>query len=617
MKSKTGFILVIIIFLAPLLYSQSVERVEPPHWWTGMKDQSLRIMVYGKNVGNLRPSIKYKGLKLVKTTSPENQNYLFIDLTISPACKPGTVPIRLSDGNEEIIINYPLQKRTTGSALREGFNTSDVIYLITPDRFANGDPGNDNIAGMEDKADRNENFGRHGGDIEGMRQHLDYISSMGFTSIWPNPILENDMPRHSYHGYAITDFYKVDPRMGTNETYKTFCEEASQRDIKVIMDMVVNHCGLSHWWMEDLPAKDWINYNNTSYVQTNHRKTTPSDPYVAIQDEDIMTKGWFVKTMPDINTTNPLAATYMIQNSIWWIEYAGLSGIRMDTYLYPDENFMSEWSRRIMNEYPEFNIAGEVWYDNPAIVSYWQKGKKNHNGYISWLPSLFDFPIQSALSRSLNMKDSWEDDWMPLYEMLAQDFQYADPQNLVVFADNHDMSRIYTQANEDFAKYKLALAYILTLRGIPQIYYGTEILMSNKGTDSHGVIRSDFPGGWKGDQVNAFEVRGLTPIQMEARTFLNNILDWRKDADVIHHGKTIHFVPQNGVYVYFRYNDHKKVMVLLNKNENPVTLQLVRFQSMLTGKSKKGIDIITGQEVLLEFQLDLKQAGPMIIELME
>jgi len=616
MERKTVFVLGMIL-IAQVATSQPIERIEPPHWWTGMKDQTLQIMLYGNGVGSLKPTIKYKGLKMISYTSPENPNYLFIDLSISRKCRPGSIPIKLSDSNKEINLDYSLHERVKGSAMRQGFNSSDVIYLITPDRFANGEPGNDNIPGMEDKADRKEDFGRHGGDIEGMRQHLDYISSTGFTCVWPNPLLENNMPKHSYHGYAITDFYKVDPRMGSNESYKNFCKEASEHGIKVIKDMVVNHCGASHWWMKDPPTKDWINHYKTAYVQTNHRKTTPSDPYVAHQDEDIMTKGWFVQTMPDLNTTNPFLGKYLIQNSIWWIEYAGLSGIRMDTYLYPDESYMSDWSEHIMTEYPNFNIAGEIWYDNPAIVSYWQKNKINQNGYVSFLPSLFDFPIQSALSRSLKTKDSWEDGWIGLYEMLAQDFQYADAQNMVVFADNHDMSRIYTQADENYSKYKLALAYILTIRGIPQIYYGTEILMSNKGTESHGVIRSDFPGGWSGDKIDAFKSVGLSAKQQEARSFLNKILEWRKKADVIHNGKTMHFVPQDGVYIFFRYNDEKRVMVILNKNEIPVTIQLDRFQSLLASTSKKGIDILTGQEVQLETQLNLIHSGPMIIELFD
>lgn len=604
-------LLYILILLCPLAMYAQVERIEPPNWWAGMKEPTLQIMLYGDNIGSMKPAIKYKGVKLIKSSSPGSSNYLFLDLEIKPNVKPGEVPITLWQGSQLVTtIQYPLLKREIGSSDRIGFNSSDAIYLITPDRFANGDPSNDQIEGMEDFPNRKEHFGRHGGDIQGVSRHLDYISSLGFTSIWLNPVLENNMPRHSYHGYAITDFYKVDLRFGSNESYRDLCKAAASKNLKVIMDMVVNHCGLQHWWMNDPPTSDWIHYHNMPYVETNHRKTLSTDPYAAESDKSIMTDGWFVRTMPDINVSNAYAGKYFIQNAIWWIEYAGLSGIRMDTYLYPEENYMSEWSRRIMLEYPQFNISGEVWHDNPAIVSYWQRGKENQNGYISYLPSLFDFPVQTALSRSLNSHH----DWGLLYEMVAQDFQYPDPQKLVVFADNHDMSRLFTQVDEDFTKYSLALAYLVTTRGIPQVFYGTEILMANKGTDSHGVIRSDFPGGWAGDAINAVDGKGLAPKQKEAQNFIRKILNWRKTADVIHHGKMIHYVPENSVYVFFRYDENDKVMVILNKNEGPFTLSLDRFRSMI-GASSHGEEIISGNNIKLAGELKLDHAGPMIIEL--
>ncbi|MBK9982892.1 MAG: glycoside hydrolase family 13 protein [Saprospiraceae bacterium] len=615
---KTRFIYFIALFLGyHFLYGQTVDRVEPPNWWIGMKDPNLQIMVYGKNISKLRPEINYKGVTLLKSTCPENKDYIFLDLTIKKNTKAGIVPILFFDERKQVVkIEYPLLLREVGSAERQGFKSSDVIYLITPDRFADGDPTNNDAEGLSEKSNRGNKNGRHGGDIEGMRQHLDYIADLGFTAIWPNPLLENNMPRYSYHGYAITDFYKVDPRMGTNESYKSFCQEASHKGIKVIMDMIINHCGLEHWWMKNPPTKDWINYYDKPYVQTSHRKTIQMDPYAAQEDHDVFTKGWFEPHMPDLNPLNPFLGKYLIQNSIWWIEYAGLSGIRMDTYVYPDENYMSQWSERVMNEYPDFTITGEVWHLNPAIVSHWQRGKSNTNGYKSYLPSLFDFPLQNALRNALMSPDEGDSGWAILYEMLAQDFQYPDPQNLVVFPDNHDMSRMYAQLKEDILKLKMAYVFTLTTRGIPEFFYGDEILMRSPEERDDGLIRSDFPGGWKGDKVNGFTGEGLTHQQTDLKEFIHRILAWRKGATAIQKGSLTHYVPESGVYVFFRYDKNEKVMVILNKNEKPVLLQLDRFRRML-GESTKGKEVITGKDIDLGDTLRLEQMGPLIIDIGE
>ncbi len=615
MINKAIFCLVINLHLPCVFFSQTIDRIEPPNWWIGMKDQRLQIMLYGDSLGDLRAESTYKGIKILKSESPENKSYLFIDLEIKSKAKPGKVPIKLFKDKKEITqIEYSLLTRVNGSASRKGYNTEDVIYLITPDRFANGDPENDQIHGMKENPDRALKNGRHGGDIEGIRQNLDYISKMGFTAIWSNPVLENDMPKYSYHGYAITDFYKVDPRMGTNASYKDFCQEANQKGIKIIMDMILNHTGSSHWWMTNPPTKDWFNYYNQPYTETNHRKTIQADPYSAAEDLAILEDGWFVPTMPDMNVRNPWLANYLIENTIWWIEYAGLSGIRMDTYFYPDEDFMAEWSRRVMEEYPNFNITGEVWYENPSIVSYWQKGKQNSNGYVSYLPSLFDFPIQSALQKALLAPEDRDGGWLHLYEMLALDFQYANPMQLVVFPDNHDMTRIYTQLGEDQAKLKMALAYTLTIRGIPQIFYGTEVLMTSPPQRDDGLVRSDFPGGWIGDDKNAFSGQGLSTEQTDTQEFLRRILTWRKGATAIHHGQITHFVPQQGVYVFFRYDDHQKVMIILNKNVNITTLKLDRFKRIL-GDSITGTEIISGKTIDLNNEILLSGPGPMIVEI--
>lgn len=586
-----------LLALSPLINAQNeITRVEPPVWWVGMKNPDLQLLIYGSNISELQPEINHQGVKLQSVTKVDNPNYLFIDLKIEPTVTAGAFNIVFKqNGKVATQVEYKLLSREASSAKRVGFNPSDVIYLVTPDRFANGNPENDSMEGLLETKNRNDKDGRHGGDLEGIMDHLDYIHNMGFTALWLNPVLENNEPQTSYHGYATTDFYKVDPRFGTNEQYKKLSRLAQQKGMKLIMDMIVNHCGISHWWMDDLPSEDWINFNG-KFVPTNHRRTTNQDPYVSQKDKMIFSDGWFVQSMPDLNQRNPFLAKYLIQNSIWWIEYAGLSGIRMDTYPYPDKQFMSEWTKQIMREYPNFNIVGEEWSMNPAIVSYWQRGKVNANGYVSYLPSLMDFPLQSAMSTGLNEKEGWDVGFNRMYEMLANDFIYADPYNLVIFPDNHDMSRIFTQLHEDYDLYKMATAYILTMRGIPQIFYGTEILMTNPGTTDHGIIRSDFPGGWDGDKKNAFTNQGLTTQEREAKQYMHDLLNWRKNMSVIHQGKLTHFAPENGVYVYFRYDDEQKIMVILNKNNVETSLRLDRFSEIL-GNAKGAREVLTGDQV--------------------
>jgi len=594
--------------------SQIVEKIEPPNWWVGMKNPMLEIMLYGKDIGALNPQIRQKGIKVINHKCPGSKNYLFVDLEISPRCKPGKFNIELFLGSQRIqTIEYSLMGRAPGSRSRVGYNSSDAIYLITPDRFANSDESNDNSLGMIEIADRGLKDGRHGGDIGGIRQHLDYISSLGFTALWINPLLENNMPKASYHGYAITDFYKVDSRMGTNEEYKTLCADSHKAGIKIIMDGVLNHCGLHHGWLQDPPTEDWINYFQEDYVETNHRKTLQPDPHAAPEDLEILEKGWFVPTMPDLNLANPFLAIYMIQNTIWWTEFSGIDGIRMDTYLYPDHTFMADWSKAVLDEYPNLNMTGEVWYDQPSVLAYWQKGNTSVSEQTSFLPSLFDFPLQAALIKSLTTDNSWGQGWIYLYEALALDFVYPDPDNLVVFADNHDMSRIYAQLGENSDIVKLAMAYVLTTRGIPEIYYGTEILMDSPIARDDGKVRSDFPGGWKGDSVNAFTGAGLTEDQKTTQLFISKILTWRKNATAIHAGKTTHFVPEHGVYVYFRYDGHQKIMIVLNKNSTPTTLDLDRFKNMI-GENISGTDIISGERIALQGEIHLPKMGAKIIE---
>lgn len=611
---KTLFTYLFVFVLSFNLHAQ-IDRVDPPHWWVGMHHPELQLMVSGKDIAGASVQFDYEGVKLLSVSSLESPNYLFLDLEIQPGATPGTFPIDLVKGDGTLYtFDYVIKSRETGSSSRAGFNNSDVICLAMPDRFANGDPGNDVVEGMrEGLADRSDRTGRHGGDLKGFKDHLDYLEKMGYTALWLNPVFENDMEQASYHGYSITDFYRVDPRLGTNEDFRELSRMARERGIKMIMDMVFNHIGLFHPWMEDVPTADWINYY-PDYVRTNHRRTVNQDPYASAADRKRMVDGWFVPTMPDLNLHNRFLVNYLIQNSIWWIEYAHLAGIRMDTYPYPAKDAMAEWNRRVLAEYPDLNIVGEEWSTDPGLVSYWQRGKVNSDGYQGHLPSLFDFPLQSALRESLLAEDGWDSGWLKLYETLSSDSQYPDPFNLVIFPDNHDMSRFYMQLGMDAELYKLGIIYILTTRGIPQILYGSEILMTHTESDHHGDIRKDFPGGWKGDDRNGFTGEGLTKDERDMQAFFRNMLQWRKTNPVIHTGHMIHFAPRGGTYVYGRYNEDKTVMVILNKSNEMERIPADHFieltQSRLSGK-----DVISGKKIDLSGEIEVPAKTGYILEL--
>ncbi len=589
------------------LYAQ-IKKIEPPNWWVGMKNQELQLLVYGDSIFKLSPEIQYAGVSLKNWVAGSSPNYLFLNISISESAKPGTVQIDFK-GERNLSIKYELLGRTKHPNDYIGFDSSDAIYLITPDRFANGNPKNDSVQEMlETDVDRNHDYKRHGGDIQGIIDHLNYISKMGFTAIWSSPLLENDMPEQSYHGYAITDFYQVDPRFGTLDKYKVLAQKAAKKGIKLIMDQVANHCGREHWWMEDLPFKDWVNHqqefeNGASITVTNHRRTVNQDIYASEYDKAFMEKGWFVPSMPDLNQENSFLAKYLIQNSIWWIETLGLGGIRQDTYPYPNKNFMAKWAKAIMNEYPNFNIVGEEWSYNPLLVGYWQDGSKNNDGYKSYLKSTMDFPMQKALVDALNEPESWNKGLIKLYEGLANDFGYSEPQSILFFADNHDMDRIFTQLNEDLALVKMAMAFILVAPRTPQIYYGTEVLMENsEKPGDHGLIRTDFPGGWSGDETNAFSGIELSEEQRDMQSFLKSLLHFRKNSKALQQGRTIHFAPENGTYVLFRQHKNEKVFFCINKNPKEVELDLRRF-SELQIANQEFVNILNSREVTLKRKL--------------
>jgi len=609
--------------------NNSLERVEPPNWFIGFKDVSLQLLVKEKGIGSFKPSISYKGVVIEKVHTARSKNYLFIDLKIDKRTDPGKFDIIFTSENGDIKAHtYQLKAREKPSENYIGFNSSDVLYLITPDRFANADATNDlglavstaneNSESVhflkENSINRNDDYARHGGDIKGITSHLEYIDNMGFTAIWSSPLLTNNMPSQSYHGYAITDLYEVDPRYGTLADYRELADKSREKGIKLIMDQVANHCGSEHWWMNDLPFNDWLNFqenfeNNGALITSNHRRTSNQDLYASKSDKKGNSDGWFVATMPDLNQKNPFMAKYIIQNSIWWIETIGLSGIRQDTYPYPDKDFMSNWAGAIMAEYPNFSIVGEEWSYNPLLIGYWQKGANNRDGYASNLTSTMDFAMQRNVVDAINEKESWDTGLVKMYEGLANDFHYATPKDIMVFPDNHDMSRIYTQLNGDLENTKMALSFYLMMPRIPQIYYGTEILMDDfEKPGDHGLIRTDFPGGWKDDAVNAFTGEGLKTDQKNMQLFLKKVLNFRKNTKAIHEGITIHFAPYMGTYVLFRIIDEEIVVLILNKNDKPFHLDLKRYSEIgLEGKILK--NVISGEKITWDTGISFTKRG--------
>ncbi|WP_046757846.1 glycoside hydrolase family 13 protein [Kordia jejudonensis] len=609
-----------------------IERVEPPYWWTGFKNTKLQLLVKHPNIANATPTIADKSINIEKVQKGESPNYLFIDLNIGKAT-PGKFNIEFKLQNDKTLTQtYELKTREKVAKDYIGFDSSDVLYLITPDRFANGDTSNDiplkksGVTEIGEKVtllreatiNRKDDYGRHGGDITGITNHLNYIDDLGFTAIWSCPLLTNDMPRSSYHGYAITDYYEVDPRFGTFDEYRNLADEARKKGIKLIMDQVANHCGLQHWWMKDLPFSDWVNNqkefeNGEKLNFSNHRRTSNQDTYASKSDKEGMANGWFVSAMPDLNQRNPYMATYIIQNSIWWIEALGLGGIRQDTYPYPDKEFMSNWAGAIMTEYPNFSIVGEEWSYNPLLIGYWQTGANNKDGYESNLRSSMDFAMQRNIVSALNEEESWDNGLVKMYEGLANDFQYANPKDIMIFPDNHDMSRIFTQLNGDIPNTKMALSYQLVLPRIPQLYYGTEILMNDfEKPGDHGLIRTDFPGGWKDDTINAFTGEGLSVQQKDMQDFLKKLLNYRKTSKAIHEGQTTHFAPFMGTYFLFRTLGDETVVHIINKNEKPITIDLKRYAEMnLTGKTLR--NVITGKTFTWNEDIEFTEKGSIIL----
>ncbi len=606
----------LFLFAASAVSAKGIEvnRVDPPYWWTGMKNHHLQLMVHGNRISETSPVVNYPGIKLESVVHVQSPNYLFLNLMIETGAKPGTITIDFLKGKKTVVsLLYELKQREASLGSHKGFDASDVVYLLMPDRFANGDTTNDDMPGMLEQADRSNPNGRHGGDIKGIEDHLDYLMNLGATAVWINPLLENNQPAYSYHGYAMTDFYKVDPRFGTNNDYKNLISRAHQKGLKVIQDMVFNHCGTNYFWKDDLPTNDWYN-QWPEFTRSNYRGGVVTDPHASISDYKKMVGGWFDTSMADLNQDNELVANYLIQNSIWWIESTGLDGIRQDTYPYPYKDFMAKWMLRVLEEYPGFNVVGEAWLSYPVSVAYWMENDRNFDGYHSHLTNVFDFPLMYAISKAFNEQEGWSTGTAELYEIISQDFVYSHPENLVLFADNHDGDRFYSKIGEDIRKFKLAMAFLMTTRGIPQIYYGTEILMTGLEHNGHGDIRKDFPGGWPGDAHNAFTPEGRTKAQNEAFNYLKSLMSWRKNKDVIHTGKLKHYIPQDGVYVYFRYNYNESVMVLLNNTNEAKTVDGKRFKESLSGYTQ-GRSVMDNTTVENLSSITVPAKSPMIIEL--
>ena len=607
-------ILLLLLFTTSLF--AQVERVEPPFWWSDMKLSSVQIMFYGKNIAQYDVTAA-NSIVIESIQKTENPNYVFVTINTKNTAAQDFVFSFSKNKKVAFTQNYSLKSRRENSALRKSYDASDVIYLIMPDRFANGNPNNDSDKSVTEKGNRELPGGRHGGDIDGIIKNLDYLKELGATALWPTPLNEDNDERHSYHGYGQSDVYKIDPRYGTNEDYVKLSAELHKRGMKNIMDYVTNHWGWKHWMYKDLPTYNWI-HQFPGYSQSNYRMTTQFDTNASAIDTKNCMDGWFVPSMPDLNQSNPLVLNYLTQNAIWWIEYADLDGFRVDTYSYNDKEGISKWTKAITDEYPNFNIVGEVWMHDQAQMAYWQKDSKIGaiQNYNSYLPSVMDFTLHDAISSMFNEDNgSWDRGMIKAYDNFTNDFLYPNPNKLLVFAENHDTQRFNEIYKNDFKKYQMAMTLIATIRGIPQIYYGSEIGMAgNKDKLGDADIRKDFPGGWNGDTNNAFTKSGRTAEQAKFFDFSSKLFTWRKTKSVIHSGKTTHYIPENNVYVYFRHNDSESVMVVINNSPESKTFKTNRFQENIS-KYNSGKDILTDKSFDFKNDIQIEGKSVLILEL--
>ena len=618
----------LIIAICLLLSMQTtfaqLERLEPPNWWADMNLTSVQLLCYGENISDYE--VSSKDITIVNVERTENPNYLFVNVNFE-GLSAGEYSFKFKKkGSKSFTKAFALKERDANSKERESFNSSDLVYLIMPDRFANGDTSNDSMPSVTEKVNRAEQGGRHGGDLQGVINQLDYLEDLGVTALWSTPLLEDNDAKYSYHTYAQSDVYKIDPRYGTNEDYKRLATEMEQRDMKLIMDYVTNHWGAEHWLIKDLPEQSWIHqfednkdkdFPLDGYANSNYRMTTQYDPNASAIDTRYCEDGWFTSTMPDLNQSNPKTLTYLIQNAIWWIEYSGLDGFRVDTYSYNDKEGIANWTKAITDEYPNFNIVGEVWLHNQAQIAYWQKDSKIGalQNYNSHCPSVMDFTLHDAIGVMFKEDNaSWNDGMIKAYDNFVNDFLYQDIDNLMVFAENHDTGRINEIYNGSLDHYKLAMTLVATTRGTPQIYYGSEIGMRGDKGKGDGAIRKDFPGGWATDANNAFTKDGRTEEQEAYHSFSKTLFNFRKETPALHTGELLHYLPENNVYVYFRSLEDQSVMVVLNNNPEEQTLDLSRFAEGIK-KATTGKELFSQNTLNLNEPLTVKGKSPLVISL--
>lgn len=610
---KFIFAVVFCAITATLSAKTEVPSIEPPFWWAGMNSTQLQLMVHGNDIRDCETSINYDGVTIDSIARLDSKNYQIIYLYIAPSAKPGTMNITFKNGKKKAVVPYEL--KTRDGVMPNTFTSEDVLYLIMPDRFADGDPSNNTLKSMNFpvEVNREDPNGRHGGDLKGIENHLDYIQSLGMTAIWLNPVLENDMPGGTYHGYATTNYYRVDPRFGSNEEYRNLIDKSHKRGIKVVMDMIFNHSGSSHPWIEDLPSKDWLNYPDGSML-TNFRLSTINDPYASDYDRTRSVKGWFVPSMPDLNQQNPHLMRYLIQNSIWWIEYSKIDGIRMDTYPYADMEPMAQWISDVQKEYPGYNIVGEAWYGDVAGTAYWQRNSRLNKQGNPNLPTVMDFPTMIIATQAFHENTlEYGQGLNKIYNRLSLDYLYEDTKSVLTFLDNHDTDRFLLTEPKNLGAWKQGIAFLLTTRGIPQIYYGTELLMHGNKNKSDGDVRKDVPGGFPEDKTNAFTREGRNKLQNEAIDFMSKIANWRKGNKVISEGSLKHFMSENGMYVYERKLGDKRVVVIMNGTDRQLSVDMSIYREILPiGATLK--DVITGETFTVTNEIHFAPRALFVLE---
>lgn len=613
-KHLVTFLILFIVVFQPVFAKKTalVQRLEPTFWWTGMKYDKLQLMFYGPQISSAEFNIKYAGVSVRSKVLTDNPNYVFLYLNIGADVLPGKMKIEIKQGKKNQVVLYELKSRKADSANRQSFTEADAIYLLMPDRFANGNTANDSVKGYFEKADRSNPAKRHGGDIDGIISKIPYLSDLGVTALWTTPLFDNNDSLYSYHHYGCTDYYKVDPRFGKNEDYPRMVDSCHKYGLKTIIDVVPNHCCAQHWWLKDKPAKNWFNEWGI-YTSSNYRMTAWTDPHAAQSDLYRLTHGWFAPNMPDLNFANYLLFDYLRQVYVFWIEYAGIDGMRVDTYPYNDISIAAKFIQSIRDEYPNMNVVGECWVKTPAEIAYYQSGNNNKDGFDSRLTSVMDFCLKDVFGSSFNETDGWDTGLSRFYAHYAQDFVYPNLNMVMNFLDNHDVDRYSLAVRGDVAKFKMGLAMLLTTRGYPQIYYGTEIMLGGQAGSYEGA-RFDFPGGWQNDKRNAFTTEGRTAQENEIFKYTKTLLNYRKNNSVLQSGKMKQFIPENGVYVYARYNSKKTVLVIANNTNEEKLLNPDRFSEVLYSKTS-GVEITSNKKITFSNPMSIPAKSVQIIEI--